>query len=363
MLNSSFNQFTINYHSIHNIYKSFVCKKTAFFNTSMSTAPKPYVIDFEGQELKNFLSCPNAHRFKRDEVKFNDDFSCIIEFYPNGLSPTETEFIELAIIAKMAKDMEYCSILFETSLINTKLIRANETRFCKIGSKQNNKIFAKTQHFKVSDCKKEKILSFSFILHGLQMKKAGDDDIYCEPSCEQNGLKQISTFKLKFTEKDFDTQYSASSGTICKLFEEDNWKMTLDQHMIIPSGKNGVFLHFELLFWPSRISKMNVMFEVDIINEQKQLDDDCKESEISLEFEKILSLNKEGVISKANMEIKDVEWNDIKDNIRFEGKITIQNLYDLNGNNIDVEQWRIHHHVATLRPQNKKDDHLIKQKK
>ena len=304
------------------------------------------------------MACPNG-RWYKIPLRFNDLASVNLQFFPNGSTTADKGYVELAFIPQMAPNVEYCTFFLKIVPPDT-IERESIPGFYRIDATDNDKDIGKLRLCKRTECDNKKELSFTIILLSLQIKKK-DNSFHCWPLFASKMLKKRTKFEWKIDSKDFQ-QKTAQFGTIyCGDLDGDKWKLTV--HKEEYDGKEGLFVEMDLLEWPLQVFKMKVLFKCYIILKmEEEKADDKKEWENLGEYENDLELSESGHVTTTTLEIEDIEWNEIADNLTIAGEIIIRKLYDMSDNEIVDESWEKHNAVLLDPFSGNSKDSIKKQK-
>ena len=297
----------------------------------MSSQPRRALIEFKGQYLQQFLACANG-KFCGFDVKLNDDLYVRVQFFPNGTTPRDNGFVELQFIPKMTANVDCCAFFVKT-FCPYSITRASKSSFFRVNSQNNNQPIGKTMLCQRRKCENKGELTFKLYFYSLQINKK-DNSIIGWPSKLQMFTETEVAWNISST--DFK-QREASNGTIFSL-GHNQWRITVHKE-IYCYQREGLFLEFDCTQWPANVSMMYVSFKTRIIL-KKEKDEDTKQDDSLDESYRMLKLSKSGDVNTYNIEMHEVPWSEIVDNLIIEGIITIKNLYDRNGNEIDVKDWR-----------------------
>ena len=292
---------------------------------------------FKGKEFKSFIESPVGTVFKK-KIKFNQYLSVIVEFIPNQTSSIKPKgFVSLRIIPIITKPFDYFCINAQILCEETQTL---VPIFYKITQEMYNKIkssLAVGHAVALSriECKQQKELTFRFTINSLSLRRKKDENkekMLFYPSLNDTLLHKESLLSWNIDTHRFDkcihrqVFYSASKGNFRMICGPKGMSVTNDRSMIA----------LALFVWPYNVSSM-------VLGVVWKIDDDITDEDEQTEIVKTEADWSSGCLK--GYYLNGVEWDKIN-KFKINVKVIIKRIYDLNNNEIAINEWMNHNVVA-----------------
>ena len=292
------------------------------------------MIKFKGNDLKKFLQAPNGHKFEK-KIKFNQYLSFVLQICPNPRKTVKpTAFVSLQLAGYMTERVDYYAVSFEISCIETQTFVHT---FYKMRQGMNNEPRGSSLALSLSECKKQKKLTFKFVIHSLELKyknesDANKQDLVFYPSLKARLMKQETCLNWNI---DIERFRNCAAKQTFYSEVKDNWNL-----VCVPKGMNHAnpdncylaLLAICLGSWPLDVSKIVLGVTTKIhMDFDDNIDKEEAEFTVGDYNERKLALVRKYYF----------DWEKIG-KMTINATLIIKGLYDMDDNEISVENWKDH---------------------
>ena len=280
-------------------------------------------IKFKARDLQTLLTSSNGFFTKR-VIKFNQNLSFILKIYPNGKHTEDQGFFGVSLAGNMGKNIEKWAVCYTISCVET---QTSAHIHYKLSTSHNYQGRSSKSFMLLSQCKKQKELTFKFNIDSLQIQyKSWKIDPLFYPSLKSRMLKQNTTINWNMDIAKFK-QYGKRQEFHSPIM--NNWTLVCYKkgYNDINKGGKGLFIELCRMAYPLQLSLMFFMTKF-----KMKINGETIMNKVS--WHSIYENECEIMIDDESIELENVK--DIEINVF----ISIKKLYDTKRNDVPMEKWK-----------------------
>ena len=299
------------------------------------------IIKVKKRDFQSLIKLSHGNSINR-VIKFNQSLSFILKICPNGKNIENQGYVQLSLMGNMAQNVNYYSISYEISCIETQsFVQIYE----KCNKETNNKGWERKSFMTLSDCKQHNEFTFKFIIRSLEINyktdKKSNNRPLLYPSLIARSLKQYTSLNWK---PDVEKFKKCCNRQQFHSQIVDNWNLICYPKGDIHQHHTGLMVDIAAISWPLGVSRMivKVRYKVRINRHTLHLK---KWAILKDTFEDGAAFN---IYNEAYWRTK-AAWNcggltdlpNIND-MEINVFVTIETLSDMDDNQIPLEKWKDH---------------------